>query len=111
MNSLTGLREVVDVLIGVDSHSAAVVDAATGGVHGEITVAGMAVGYAELVEFTNNHSMLRAWAIEGTCGHGRRSESSPAGVIGDRQRVGSSEAGYASQWREDRSARCDPRCT
>jgi hypothetical protein len=42
MNSLTDLREVVDVVIGVDTHvlthSAAVVDAATGGVLGEITV-------------------------------------------------------------------------
>ena len=42
MNSLTHLREVVDVVIGVDTHvhthSAAVVDAATGGVLEEITV-------------------------------------------------------------------------
>ena len=41
MNSLTDLREVVDVVIGVDTHvhthSAAVVDAATGGVLDEIT--------------------------------------------------------------------------
>ena len=46
MNSLTDLREVVDVVIGVDihvhTHSASVVDTAT----------------------------LRAWAIEGTGGHG-----------------------------------------
>ena len=27
-------------------------------------------GYAELVEFANNHPMLRAWALEGTGGHG-----------------------------------------
>jgi hypothetical protein len=44
MNSLTDLREVVDVVIGVDTHvhthSAAVVDAATGGVLDEITVEG-----------------------------------------------------------------------
>jgi hypothetical protein len=74
MNSLTDLREVVDVVIGVDTHvhthSAAVVDAATGGVLGEITVEATAQGYAELVEFANNHPMLRAWAIEGTGGHG-----------------------------------------
>ena len=74
MNSLTDLREVVDVVIGVDTHvhthSAAVVDAATGGVLGEITVDATAQGYAELVEFANNHPMLRAWAIEGTGGHG-----------------------------------------
>ena len=74
MNSLTDLREVVDVVIGVDTHvhthSAAVVDAATGGVLGEITVDATAQGYAELLEFANNHAMLRAWAIEGTGGHG-----------------------------------------
>jgi transposase len=74
MNSLTDLREVVDVVIGVDTHvhthSAAVVDAATGGVLGEITVEATSDGYGELVEFANNHPMLRAWAIEGTGGHG-----------------------------------------
>ena len=74
MTSLTDLREVVDVVIGVDTHvhthSAAVVDAATGGVLDEITVEATAQGYAELVEFANNHATLRAWAIEGTGGHG-----------------------------------------
>ena len=52
MTSLTDLREVVDVVIGVDTHvhthSAAVIDSATGGVLGEITVAATAAGYAEL---------------------------------------------------------------
>src|SRR3954470_1303618 len=74
MTSLTDLREVVDVVIGVDTHvhthCAAVVDAGTGGVLAEITVEATAEGYAELVEFANNDPMLRAWAIEGTGGHG-----------------------------------------
>src|SRR5687768_7996034 len=74
MTSLTDLREVVDVVIGVDTHvrthSAAVIDSATGGVLGEITVAATAAGYAEMVEFANHYPMLRAWAIEGTGGHG-----------------------------------------
>ena len=74
MNSLTDLREVVDVVIGVDTHvhthSAAVIDAATGGVLGEITVEATAAGYTELVEFANDYPMLRAWAIEGAGGHG-----------------------------------------
>src|SRR6185503_2809701 len=74
MNSLTDLRELVDVVIGVDTHVhthfAAVVDAATGGVLDEITVEATAEGYVELVAFANNHPMLRAWAIEGTGGHG-----------------------------------------
>src|SRR6478672_6112546 len=74
MTSLTDLRGLVDVVIGVDTHvhthSAAVIDAATGAVLGEITVAATAAGYAELVQFANNHPMVRAWAIEGTGGHG-----------------------------------------
>jgi len=74
MDSLTDLREVVDVVIGVDTHvnthSAAVLDAATGGVLDEVTVEATAEGYAELVEFANHHATLRAWAIEGTSSHG-----------------------------------------
>ncbi|WP_107768546.1 IS110 family RNA-guided transposase [Nocardioides terrigena] len=74
MTSLTDLREVVDVVIGVDTHvhthSAAVVDARTGGVLDEITVEATADGYDQLVEFADQHAALRAWAIEGTGGHG-----------------------------------------
>jgi transposase len=74
MTSLTDLREVVDVVIGVDTHvhthSAAAVDARTGGVLDEITVDATADGYAQLVEFADEYAVLRAWAIEGTGGHG-----------------------------------------
>ncbi len=55
MSSLTDHREVVDVVVGVDTHvhthSAAAIDAATGGVLGEITVEATAQGYVELVDF------------------------------------------------------------
>ena len=74
MTSVTDLREVVDVVIGVDTHvnthSAAAVDARTGGVLDELTVEATADGYSELVEFADAHAALRAWAIEGTGGHG-----------------------------------------
>ncbi|WP_416958343.1 IS110 family transposase [Nocardioides sp. T5] len=74
MTSLTDLREVVDVVIGVDTHvhthSAAAIDARTGGVLAEITVEATADGYEQLVEFADEHATLRAWAIEGTGGHG-----------------------------------------
>ncbi len=74
MTSLTDLREVVDVVIGVDTHvhthSAAAVDARTGGVLGEVTVEATADGYAQLVAFADEHAALHAWAIEGTGGHG-----------------------------------------
>jgi transposase len=70
MTSLTDLREVVDVVIGVDTHvhthSAAAVDARTGGVLDQITVDATADGYARLSEFADEHAVLRAWAIEGT---------------------------------------------
>lgn len=70
MTSLTDLREVVDVVIGVDTHvhthSAAVIDARTGGVLDQITVDATADGYARLTEFADEHAVLRAWAIEGT---------------------------------------------
>ena len=74
MTSLTDLREVVEVVIGVDTHvhthSAAVVDARTGGVLGEVTVEATEHGYVELDAFAEEHAGLRAWAIEGTGGHG-----------------------------------------
>ena len=73
MNSLTDLREVVDVVIGVDTHvhthSAAVVDAATGGVLGEITVDATAQGMAS---WWSSPTTTRC------CGPGRSRE--PAGT-------------------------------
>lgn len=74
MTSLTDLRQAVDVVVGVDTHvnthTAAVLDATTGGVLAELTVATTAAGYADLVAFADEHSPSRAWAIEGTGGHG-----------------------------------------
>ena len=45
-------------------------DPVTGGVLDEITVEATADGYAELVEFADEHATLRAWAIEGTGSYG-----------------------------------------
>jgi hypothetical protein len=74
MTSLTDLRELVDVVIGVDTHvhthTAAAVDTRTGGVLAQVTVEATADGYACLVQFADQHATLRAWAIEGTGGHG-----------------------------------------
>lgn len=68
------LREVVDVVIGVDTHvathTAAVIDARSSGILGEITVDATAEGYAELLDFVDSHAVLRMWAIEGTGSHG-----------------------------------------
>jgi transposase len=74
LNAVTSLTDIVEVVIGVDTHvhthAAAAVDACTGGVLGEITVPATAQGYADLVEFAEEHSGLRLWAIEGTGSHG-----------------------------------------
>jgi hypothetical protein len=61
---------VVGVETHVHTYSAAAVNATTGGVLDEITVDATAEGYAALVEFADEHTTLRAWAIEGTDGHG-----------------------------------------
>lgn len=87
MTSLTDLREVVDVVIGVDTHvhthCAAAVDARTGGVVAEVAVEATGDGYAQLVQFADQHATLRAWAIEGTGGHG----AGLARHLADRQEI------------------------
>jgi transposase len=75
---MTSLTDVVDVVIGVDTHvethTAAAVDARTGAVLGQRTVATTAEGYAALVAFADDLAeqvgALRAWAVEGTASHG-----------------------------------------
>lgn len=68
------LAELVDVVIGVDTHkhthTAAVVTASTGAVVADLTVATDAGGYAELVPLADRHSGLRAWSVDGTGGYG-----------------------------------------
>ncbi len=68
------LAELVEVVIGVDTHrdthTAAVVDARTGGVLARATVTADPDGYAELDVLAEQHSGLRAWAMEGTGGYG-----------------------------------------
>jgi transposase len=68
------LAELVEVVIGVDTHSqthtAALVDARTGAVLARATVTADPDGYAELLALAEEHSGLRAWAMEGTGGYG-----------------------------------------
>jgi transposase len=68
------LAELVEVVIGVDTHkdthTAAVVDARTGGVLARVTVPADPDGYTEVTAVAEQHSGLRAWAIEGTGGYG-----------------------------------------
>jgi transposase len=71
---MTMLAELVDVVIGVDTHkhthTAAVIVAATGAAVEDLTVATDPDGYAELVALADRHGGLRAWSIEGTGGYG-----------------------------------------
>lgn len=71
---MTMLAEVVDVVIGVDTHkhthTAAVIDARTGAVLDQLTVGTDPDGYTALVAVADRHSGLRAWSIEGTGGYG-----------------------------------------
>jgi transposase len=71
---MTMLAELVEVVIGVDTHkhthTAAVVQAATGAVLARATVSADPVGYAELSALAELHPGLRAWALEGSGGYG-----------------------------------------
>ena len=68
------LAELVEVVIGVDTHkhthTAAVVTAATGAVLAHRTVSADPDGYAELSAFAEQHAGVRAWALEGSGGYG-----------------------------------------
>jgi transposase len=71
---VTMLAELVEVVIGVDTHknthAAAALDARTGAVLARTEVSADAGGYGELVDFAAAHGGLRGWAIEGTGGYG-----------------------------------------
>ena len=71
---MDSLSQIADVVIGVDTHvathSAAAVDVRTGAVLAEITVEAAPGGYETLAEFAGQQPGLRAWAVEGTGGHG-----------------------------------------
>ncbi|MFF4891848.1 IS110 family RNA-guided transposase [Micromonospora chersina] len=68
------LADLVEVVIGVDTHkdthTAAVLETRTGGVLARVTVGADTDGYAELIAVAEQHSGLRAWALEGSGGYG-----------------------------------------
>jgi transposase len=68
------LADLVEVVIGVDTHkhthTAAVVAAATGAVLAQRTVAADAVGSPALGELAGRHPGRRVWALEATGGYG-----------------------------------------
>jgi hypothetical protein len=68
------LAEVVELVIGVDTHkhthTAAVVAAATGAVLEQLTVPTTPAGYQQLLQLADRHDGRRVWAIESTGGYG-----------------------------------------
>jgi transposase len=71
---MTMLADLVEVVIGVDTHkhthTAAVVAATTGAVLAQQTVAADAGGYQALHELAEQHPGRRVWALESTGGYG-----------------------------------------
>lgn len=72
---MTSLAQQVDLVIGVDTHkhthTAAVVDAATGGKLSEVTVSTDPGGYCELLDWAGAiGGGSRVWALEGGGGYG-----------------------------------------
>jgi transposase len=68
------LADLVEVVIGVDTHkqthTAAVVVAATGAMTEQATVAATPAGYRQLLRLANRQDGRRIWAVEGTGGYG-----------------------------------------
>ena len=64
------LADSVEVVLGVDTHTAAVMAAATGQTLAPLSVAATPAGYRQLLELAEQHHDQRVWAIEGTGGYG-----------------------------------------
>jgi transposase len=66
------LADTFELVIGVDthkeSHTAAVVAAATGAMLDQVTVPATPAGYQQLLRLADRHNGRRGWAIEGTGG-------------------------------------------
>ena len=68
------LADTVELVIGVDTHkdthTAAVVAAATGALVEQVTVPATPAGYQQLRRLADRQDGRRVWAIEGTGGYG-----------------------------------------
>ena len=74
VNAMPMLAEVVELVIGVDTHkhthTAAVVAAATGALVDQVTVPATPAGYQQLLMLASHQPAPRGWAIERTGGYG-----------------------------------------
>jgi transposase len=64
------LADLIELVIGVGTHTAAVVQAVSGAVLDQVTVPATPAGYRQLLRFAGRHDARRVWAIEGTGGYG-----------------------------------------
>jgi transposase len=64
------LADPVGLVIGVDTHTAAVVAAATGAVVTQVTVAATPAGDQQLLQLAACQPGPRVWAVESTGGSG-----------------------------------------
>jgi transposase len=58
------LADTVELVIGVDTHTAAVVQAVSGAVVDQVTVPATPAGYQQLLRFADRQDGRRVWAIE-----------------------------------------------
>src|SRR5215213_7586499 len=105
------LAEVVELVIGVDTHkhthTAAVVVAATGVVLEQATVPATPAGYRQLLGLADRRVGRRVWAIEGTGGYGAGLTRFLAGPRRAGDRAGPAQAGRPPPRRQVRSPGCD----
>ena len=64
------LADLVELVIGVDTHTHTIVTAATGAVVNQATVAATPAGYQQLLALATQQPGQRIWAIESTGGYG-----------------------------------------
>jgi transposase len=73
VNAMHMLADLVELVIGVDTHkdthSAAVVQAVSGAVVDQVTVPATPAGYRQLLRLANRHHGQRVWAIKSTGGY------------------------------------------
>jgi transposase len=78
------LADLVELVIGVDTHTdthtAAVVTAATGAVLTQVSVAAAPAGYQQLLRLADRHHGQRGWAVESTGGYGAGLTRVPPGT-------------------------------
>jgi transposase len=78
------LADTVELVIGVDTHkdthTAAVVAAATGAVVTQVTVAATPAGYRQLLQVAACQPGRRVWAVESTGGSWCRPDPVPPGA-------------------------------